>query len=171
MALVAGGIAMLASCDDSYGASAAVDSVEARRFDGVWTIELRVDRLGFESLSARAHARARARTVRGEVALVANHWLGGSEDLPHPTHYGTYDIDFATLGFDPRHGGELPRLAARMRGRDSLDIVLEPGDLHESVVLHGVARGDSIAGTWSLEPVRAGGDAAGSFTMSRRIGH
>ena len=166
--LVAGMIAMLASCDDGYSATAAGDSPAARRLDGSWTIELRVDRLGFEPVDTRARG---VRTVRGEIGLVANHWLRGGEDLPRPTHYGTYDIDFKALDFDPRHGGELPRVAARARGRDSVDVVLEPDDLHESVQLHGAWRGDSIVGQWSLEPVRAGGDAAGRFTMSRRLPH
>lgn len=166
--VVAAVIAVLASCDDGYGASTAADSPEARRLDGAWTIELRVDRLGFEAVNARGRG---ARTVRGEIALVTNHWLGGGEDLPRPTHYGTYDIDFSVLGFDPRHGGELPRVAARARGRDSVDIVLEPNDPHESVQLHGAWRADSIVGTWSLEPVRAGGDAAGRYAMSRRVTH
>ena len=164
--LVAGTIVMLAGCDDGYGASATVDSPEARRLDGSWTIELRVNRLGFEPVNGRGRG---VHMVRGEIGLVANHWLRGSEDLPRPTHYGTYDIDFKALDFDPRHGGELPRVAARTRGRDSVDLVLEPADPHESVQLHGAWRGDSIVGQWSLEPVRAGGDAAGSFTMSRRI--
>jgi len=161
----AAAMVIVASCNDGYGASAAVDSPEARRLDGAWVIELRVDRLGFEAVSPGVRG---VRRVRGEIALVANHWLGGGEDLPRPTHYGTYDIDFPTLGFDPRHGGELPRVAARARGRDSVDIVLEPDDPHESVQLHGAWRGDSIVGEWSLEPVRAGGDGAGSYTMSRR---
>ena len=166
--LATGILAMLAGCDDGYGASTAVDSPEARRLDGAWTIELRVARLGFEPVSPRERG---IRMVRGELALVANHWLAGGTDLPHPTHYGTYDIDFEELGFDPRHGGELPQVAARTRGRDSVDIVLEPDDPHESVQLHGAWRGDSIVGEWSLEPVRAGGDASGSYTMSRRITH
>src|SRR6476661_5003873 len=72
---------------DGYGASAAVDSPEARRLDGAWVIEIRVDRLGFEAVSPGVRG---VRRVRGEIALVANHWLGGGEDLPRPTHYGTY---------------------------------------------------------------------------------
>ena len=156
-------MAMLASCDDGYDASAGADSPEARRLDGGWTIELRVARLGFEPVTPRGD-----QVVRGELALVANHWLKGSEDLPQPTHYGSYDIPFEKLGFDPRHRGELPRVAARTRGRDSVDMALEPDDPHESVQLHGAWRGDSIVGEWSLEPVRAGGDAAGSFMLWRR---
>lgn len=164
--LVAGMLALLAGCDDGHAASAAVDSPEANRLDGSWTIELRILRLGFAPVNGRERG---ARTVRGEIVLVANHWLRRSEELPRPTHYGTYDIDFRAFDFDPRHGGELPRVAARVRGRDSIDVVLEPDDPRESVELHGAWRGDSIVGEWSLEPVRAGGDAAGSFTMSRRI--
>lgn len=164
--LVTGMIAMLAGCDDGYGASATVDSPEARRLDGSWTIELRVDRLGLEPVGARAPD---VRAVRGEIALVPNHWLVGGEDLPRPTHFGSYDIDFDAVGFDPRHRGDPPRVAARTRGRDSVDIVLEPDDPHESVRLHGAWRNDSLVGRWELEPVRTGGDAAGSFVMSRKI--
>jgi hypothetical protein len=167
-ATIAAVIAAAVGCDDGHGAWATVDSPEARRLDGSWAIELRVDRLGFEPVNQRARG---VRVVRGEVALVANHWLSGGSDLPRPTHYGTYDIDFRMLGFDPRHGGELPRVAARARGRDSVDIALEPDDPHESVQLRGAWRGDSIVGAWSLEPVRAGGDAAGVFTMARRVAY
>jgi hypothetical protein len=166
--VIAAMIAMLASCGNSHDsvaiADASADSAAVRPIDGAWTIELRAARLGFETLHADARG---ARLVRGELAFVRNHWIRGGEDLPRPTHYGSYDIDFTRLGFDPRHRGELPRVAARTRGRDSVDIVLEPDDPHESVQLHGAWRGASIVGSWSLEPVRAGGDAAGSFTMSR----
>jgi hypothetical protein len=165
-ALIGALMTAAASCDDRRGAGGAVDSPEARRLDGAWAIELRVDRLRFEPVTARA---GRSPSIRGEIALVANHWLEGADDLPHPTHYGSYDIDFRTLGFDPRHPGEYPRVAASIGGRDSIDIVLEPDDAHESVHLHGAWRGDSIVGRWSLEPVRAGGDAAGTYTMARRI--
>jgi len=157
--------ATIAGCDDGHGAGVAADTPDARRLDGAWTIELRVDRLRLEPMTGAAGTN---RSVRGEIALVANHWLAGGDDLPRPTHYGTYDIDFSTLGFDPRHSGQLPRAAALMRDGDSLELVLEPDDPRESVHLQGVWRGDSIAGRWSLEPVRAGGDAAGSYTMIRR---
>lgn len=163
-------IAMIAaaiiSCDDGHSAEVGADSADARRLDGAWTIQLRVDRLRLESVADKV---GQPRTVRGEIALVSNHWLAGGDDLPHPTQYGTYDIDFNTLGFDPRHGGQLPRAAALTRGRDSVELVLEPDDAHESVHLRGAWRGDTIVGRWSLEPVRAGGDAAGTFSMTRQV--
>jgi hypothetical protein len=48
-----------------------------------------------------------------------------------------------------------------------VEIVLEPDDEVERVVLHGAWRDDSIIGRWSLEPTRAGGDAAGVFALTR----
>lgn len=158
--------ATIAGCGDGHGAEVAVDTPDARRLDGAWTIELRADRLRLEPVAGKS---AQTLTVRGEIALVSNHWLGGGGDAPRPSQYGTYDIDFSALGFDPRHGGELPRATARMVEGDSVALVLEPGDAHESVYLRGVVRADSIAGRWSLEPVRAGADAAGRFSMSRRV--
>lgn len=157
-------VAAIVGCDDGRSAEVGADSSAARRLDGVWTIQLDVDRLRLEPV---AGSKGQRRSVRGEIALVSNHWLAGGDDLPRPTQYGTYDIDFSTMGFDPRHGGQLPRAAARMRDRDSVELVLEPDDPHESLHLQGTWRGDSIAGRWSLEPVRAGGDAAGTFSMTR----
>lgn len=169
---LAASIATVASCGDGHDsvavASAFADSAGARRVDGSWTIELRVVRLRFEIVDPQARD---LRATRGELAFVRNHWLGGGDDRPRPTHFGTYDIDFNRLGFDPRHRGELPRVDARTRGRDSVDIIFEPDDPRESVQLHGAWRGDSITGEWSLEPVRAGGDAAGTFTLSRPTGN
>ena len=152
------------SCRDRAGAGPGVDSPEARRLDGAWTIELHAERMRFEPVTAGAHAGG---VVRGEVALVANHWLNGGEDLPRPTQYGSYDIDFRTFGFEPRSPGRLPRAEAGLRPGDSVDIVFEPDDPHESVHLKGVWKSDSIVGAWDLEPARVGGDAAGSFVMAR----
>ena len=168
MRLAIAALVAAAACSDRHEAAHGVDSPEARRLDGTWTIELRVDRLRFAPVTAGPRD---ARTVRGEIALLANHWLPGGDDLPDPTHYGTYDIDFKTLGFDPRHPGVLPRVTARAGERDSVQIVLEPDDAHESVQLHGAWRADSIVGRWELQPVRAGGDAAGSYTMTRQVTH
>ena len=158
-------VATIAGCSDGHGAGVAVDTPDARRLDGSWTIELHADRLRLEPVAAKI---AQALTVRGEIALVSNHWLGGGGDSPRPSQYGTYDIDFSALGFDPRHGGELPRATARIVDGDSVALVLEPDDAHESVNLRGAARADSIVGRWSVEPVRAGADAAGTFSMTRR---
>ena len=158
--------ATIAGCNDGHGAEVALDTPDARRLDGSWRIELHADRLRLEPVAGKV---AQALTVRGEIALVSNHWLGADGDGPRPSQYGTYDIDFSPLGFDPRHGGELPRVTARTVDGDSVALVLEPGDAHESVDMRGVVRADSIVGRWSLEPVRAGADAAGTFSMTRRI--
>lgn len=166
VALLAGSvIATTISCGDRPAAGPGVDSPAARRLDGAWVIALQAERVRFESVATRA---SDTRVVHGEIALVPNHWLDGGDAIPFPTHYGTYDIDFGVFGFDPRSRGELPRVAARVGARDSVVLVLEPDDPHERVQLHGAWRGDSIVGTWSLEPVRVGGDAAGSFSMARR---
>lgn len=153
------------SCGDHPAAGPGVDSPAARRLDGGWTIALQAERVRFESVAARESDK---RVVRGEIALVPNHWLDGGDDLPRPTHYGTYDIDFRVFGFDPRPRGELPRVAARVGAGDSVDLVLEPDDPHESVQLHGAWKGDSIVGSWALEPARVGGDASGTFKIARR---
>ena len=158
-------IATVINCGDGPGAGPGVDSPAARRLDGAWTIALEAERVRFEAVAARASA---TQVVGGEIALVPNHWLDGGDDLPHPTHYGTYDIDFRVFGFDPRPRGELPRVTALVGVRDSVDLVLEPDDPHESVRLRGAWKGDSVVGRWALEPARVGGDASGSFRMARR---
>lgn len=157
--------ATVVSCGDGPAAGPGVDSPAARRLDGSWTIALQAERVRFESVAAQA---SEGRVLRGEIALVPNHWLDGGDDLPHPTHYGTYDIDFRVFGFDPRPRGELPRVAARVGARDSVALILEPDDPHESVQLRGAWKGDSIVGSWALEPARVGGDASGTFKMARR---
>ena len=154
------------SCNEGHDAGMAVDTPDARRLDGSWTITLHVDRLRLEPVAGKM---GEARTARGEIALVPNHWLPGGDDLPRPTHYGTYAIDFTALGFDPRHIGQFPRATAQLHDRDSVELVLEPDDAHESVHLWGAWRADSVVGRWSLEPVRAGGDAAGTFIMARWV--
>jgi hypothetical protein len=63
----------------------------------------------------------------------------------------------------------MPALTASTRGRDSVVLLLEPEDEVESVRLRGAWKGDSIVGRWALEPAHAGGDAAGSFTLTRSI--
>lgn len=158
-------VAAVISCGDHPAAGPSVDSPAARRLDGAWAITLQAERVRFESVAARAPA---LRLLHGVIALVPNHWLDGGNELPRPTHYGTYDIDFSLFGFDPRPRGELPRAAARVSAGDSIDVVLEPDDPHESVQLHGAWKGDSIVGSWALEPARVGGDASGTFKMARR---
>jgi len=165
-ARLAAAVAVLLTVRCSAGPDAghATKSPEAQRLAGAWTVRLELTRFRFEALGAYT----RHREVVGEVVLVANHWLDGGNALAHPTHYGTYDLDFAALGFDPRTRGQLPVATARLSGDDSIEIVFDPENERELVRMHGVMKRDSIVGTWELEPSRAGGDAAGSVIMTKR---
>ena len=164
-ALVLAGATIVAGCGGGSAADRAGDTPEARRLAGAWSIRLQIDRSRFEAV---APSEALVREVRGDVALVANHWLAGNPRVPLPTLYGTYDIDFRPLGFDPRIDGKVPRVEAAARGRDSVDLVFEPADDRQQVRLRGAWIADSIIGRWELDGGRIGGDAAGAFTMKRR---
>lgn len=153
----------LAACARGAQRVARTDSLDARRLDGSWHARLRIDRLRFNSIPPAVSA---TREATGTIALVANDWLGGDDPF-RPSHFGSYSIDFSLVGIEPRHRGQIPQLIAGMHGRDSVEFVLEPEDDVERVVLHGAWHGDSIVGQWTLEPMRAGGDAAGVFTLTR----
>lgn len=156
-------VALALSCGGSSQQHAG-DSPAARRLTGAWTLRLRLQRFRFEAVSTRVPPR----DVIGEMALVPNHWLDGGDALARPTHLGTYDLNFAALGFEPRARGEQPAAVARLSAADSVEIVFEPGNEQELVRMRGVLLRDSIIGHWELEPARAGGDAAGSVIMTRR---
>lgn len=155
--------ALITACGTRDSAFSSANSPAAHRLAGSWVIRMRLERLRFEQI---AQSEAAAREVHGTVALVANHWLE-SGTRPYPSNYGSYDIDFRGLGFDPRASGRAPRLEAQVHGRDSVDIILEP-DANEHLHLRGSWISDSIVGHWSLEAERTGGDAAGSFALTRQ---
>ena len=69
--------------------------------------------------------------------------------------------------FDPRGAGTVPTALARAWGRDSVVMLLGPGDDRLSVSARGAWAGrDSLAGTWSLVSTRML-FASGTFTMTR----
>jgi len=139
------------------------DSAAAQRLEGSWVLRLRVERLRLEPLRPNAEA---AGTVSGHVVLVVNHWLDGASSGSAVSNYGSYDIDFEKIGFDPRVPGQPPRAEAILRKSDSVDVILEP-EAAERVHLRGAWASDSLVGRWELEADRAGGDAAGSFVMNK----
>jgi len=156
-------LAITAGCgDDRSRSEQSADSPEARRLAGAWTVHLHIDRLRFQPVAPDDELR---RAVSGDVALVANHWLAADPERPRPNLYGTYDVDFRPLGFDPPIASGVPRVEASVRGRDSVEIVFEPGDTQERVRMRGAWTGDSIVGRWELDGDRIGADAAGSFVM------
>lgn len=155
--------ALVAGCGDGARNSAA-DSPAAQRIEGSWVVRLRLERLRFEQVAGSDGGR---REVRGTIALVANHWLDDRAVNTALSNYGSYDLDFRRLGFDPRLAGQAPRVEAEVRGRDSVEIVFEP-EGRERIRLRGAWASDSIVGVWALEADRTGGDAAGSFAMTRQ---
>ena len=162
--VVGAAAAIVCACGGSKEKSSTPETPRAQRLAGSWMLRLRVARLRFEPVDT---AGATSREVTGSVALVANHWLDRGSMQPGLTHYGSYDIDFGRLGFDPRVSGQPPRVEAGMSGPDSVDIVFEP-DARERLRLRGAWGRDSIAGHWLLDADRTGADAEGSFVMLRR---
>ena len=160
--IVAVGIAL--GCDGSAADFSSSDSPAAQRLEGAWVVHLRIERLRFEVVAPNS---AGPREVTGTLALVANHWLDGRAVPAALSHYGSYDIDFRRLGFDPRLSGQAPSVEADVRGRDSIDIVVEPNG-RERVHLRGAWASDSIVGSWVIEADRTGADASGSFSMTRQ---
>ncbi len=162
-ALLTAVMAIAAGCGgDRSGSDRSADSPETRRLAGAWTVRLHVDRLRFETV---APGDALLREASGDVALVVNRWLAGDPQRPRPALYGTYDIDFRPLGFDPLITSGVPRVEASPRGRDSVDIVFEPEDDRQRVSMRGAWTADSIVGRWELDGDRIGADAKGSFVM------
>lgn len=106
-----------------------------------------------------------AGTVDGRISFLANRWLEGRvAGIASPTDYGSYDVDFRPLGFDPRKEGRTPTAIAGSLPDDSIAIVL--GDADRSVSMRGRLDADSITGTWDASLGRA--DAgAGRFVMRR----
>jgi hypothetical protein len=130
---------------------------------GTWDAHFHLDRAPLLTLNINPAMQ----DVSGEIAFVPNRWLVEPyPEMPAPSAYGTYDVDFTPFGFDPRRTSQTPTAVAGLN-KDSLLIILgEPGD-ETSVILNGRMTGDSIRGTWTVSIGRSGG-GGGSFLIVRR---
>jgi hypothetical protein len=151
------------SCNDRGALEKRAATPHARQLVGVWDVRFE----GEPSLALRgAGALGEA---RGQIAFLANRWLDVSyPGIDMPTDLGTYDVDFAPFGIEPRARGETPTAVAGWIGPDSVQIMLTSTVSGMSFELRGRVVGDSVAGTWSytLTRVAAG---SGRFAMTRRV--
>jgi hypothetical protein len=113
--------------------------------------------------------------VQGELALVPNHWVGGSDAIAEPTHVGAFDADFSAFGIEPRNAGAVPGALARVAraadGQDSVLILLAPDGAEGTLRFAGVWSGDSIVGRWMVDRDRSSRTGSGTFVMTRHDAH
>jgi hypothetical protein len=154
--------ATVAACNDHAEQHGSADTVRGQWLAGIWDARFVLD------VSLDEHDSAIG-PVRGRMALLPNRWLDGTyPGIDSPTDYGTYDVDFTAFGIEPRARGETPTVIAGWTGKDSVQIVLTSVVPSLSLVLHGRAAGDSIAGRWDYTVSRASG-GGGRFVMRRAL--
>jgi hypothetical protein len=78
--------------------------------------------------------------------------------------FGTYDLSFDGLGFDPGTYVGVPAVVARIRG-DSIDLTLAP-DSKLPITLVGVRHADSVVGRWRAYR-GVGPGVGGDFVLQR----
>ena len=152
-------LAVLSSlgCQRDLGAwHARLAAPEVRRLAGSWQLDLSATVMPPDS---RPHA-------IGQIALTLNDERLSAPGLGSPpVYFGTYDIDFAPIGFSVGALSGIPSVVGTLSS-DSLTLILAPTS-QTAATLHGVVHGDSITGRWSMHH-RAGVDAVGDFTLRRR---
>ena len=161
LAIVLLGI-VAASCDDRATLEKRAATPRARQLVGVWDVRFE----GEPSLALRG--KDASRETRGQIAFLANRWLDVSyPGIDMPTDVGTYDVDFAPFGIEPRARGETPTAVAGWTAPDSVQIVLTSTVSGMSFELRGRIVGDSVKGTWSYTMTRVA-SGGGRFAMSRQ---
>jgi hypothetical protein len=130
------------------------------RLDGAWTMELNLEHPA--TLTRETNA---VPPVRGTVVLLENEEarvVSGASGVP--THYGVYSADVRPLGLGSE--GQVPTIAARLVGADSVEIAFEPEQGH-GLAGRGVLAGDSVVGRWWTAGGRAIPRSTGRFTLRR----
>jgi hypothetical protein len=130
-------------------------AAHTHRMTGDWQIELHIDLPDTSSHPA---------TI-GHLALTANDAGVDAAGLgTRPFLFGTYDIDFTPLHYQPGWSSGIPAVVGVLQS-DSLVLRLEPlSDL--SMELRGVISGDSVTGRWRVS-ARADAGATGEFVLRR----
>lgn len=147
------------ACADRTVVRRQSETAQVQRLVGVWNVHMHLD----QPLSIR---RASSDELHIALALLPNPWLlDAYPEITAPTNYGTYDGDFSAFGFDPRDPSQVPAVIATIRAHDSVQVVLAPGRA-ETVILRGIAMGDSVTGWWQASVFHFG--CGGRFTMRRR---
>lgn len=151
---------------------AVIHQASAHRLDGVWRMDLRIER----PMSFSADGKSLPRSVEGTVALLENR-VGrvAADDMKRVTHTGVYDLDLAAMGLPAAEGGIVPSVAARITraerstagapAGDSLILVLNPDMPARAIRLSGVIADGVVSGDWVAESPLGGG---GRFVLRRR---
>lgn len=150
-------LALAAACEppDPPRQAPAADALS-----GEWAAELVVT----EPLVGRLVPGAPA---RGTISLLRDDrprrvpGLGGA-----PTHVGAQTVHLRPFGFEPRPAGDVPGVAARWTGADSVELAFESATPDQVFVIRGRLAGDSIAGGWHYSSRGAGG-ARGRAVLRR----
>lgn len=155
---------VLAACTDRTVLERQAGEAATNQLTGTWDAYFHLDRPPLLTLTINPEMK----DVSGEFAFVPNRWVVQPyPEMPAPSAYGTYDVDFTPFGFDPRRTDETPTAVAGWVKKDSLQIILgEPND-ETSVILDGRMTNDSIRGSWTVSIGRSGG-GGGSFLIVRR---
>ncbi len=149
-------VAVTACHADHAAWKARLAAAQVQRVTGEWQIELHID---LPDTSSHPVA-------TGHLALTANDAGVDAAGLGvRPFLFGTYDIDFTPLHYQPGSPSGIPAVIGVLHG-DSLVMRLEPlSDL--PIDLRGVVSGDSVTGRWNVH-ARAAPGANGEFTLRRR---
>ena len=157
-------VLVLAACTDRTVLERQAKEVATTELMGTWNAHFHLDRAPLLT----ANINPAMKDVAGEIAFVPNRWLVQPyPEMPAPSAYGTYDVDFTPFGFDPRRTNETPTAVAGWLKKDSLQIILGEPSGETSVILTGRMTNDSIRGTWTVSIGRSGG-GSGSFLIVRR---
>ena len=147
----------LMACDDASNTPTESERATAEHIAKIWDVSF--DRRGSSTRNR----------VTGQLAFVSNtayrRASGGD-----PGNFGTYAIDFSSLGFN-LDNESIPVAVAWPLPGDSAEIVLGSPE-GTCVVIRASARDDEMSGTWYLRFPRGAG-ASGTFTATPRfpLGH
>lgn len=149
------------------------DQTSSARIDGVWQMDLRIER----PMSFSADGKSLPRSVGGTLALLKNR-VGpavAADIMKAATHTGVYDLDLVAIGLPAAEGGNVPSVAARIvradrptssgAAGDSIILLLNPDLPARAIRLSGVIADDVVRGVWVAESPLGGG---GSFVLRRR---
>jgi hypothetical protein len=157
-------LAMIAAlaCRDRGSARSARQAAESADLEGAWEVELQLER----PVALVTEKPGPPRDLRGHFAFVRNDSRRDRyPTIGIPDYFGTYQIDFVSFGFSPSTRRDLPSAVAKVYGRDSVLIALDPTEAEVTVILRGAMRADSLIGTWTVSSRRVGG--GGSYVMRR----
>ncbi|HMA21378.1 MAG TPA: hypothetical protein VKO87_11295 [Gemmatimonadaceae bacterium] len=155
--MAAAGVLELTACDDASNTPTESERATAEHIAKIWDV------------SFNRRGSATGNRVTGQLAFVSNgayrRASGGD-----PGNFGTYSIDFASIGFN-LDNESIPVAVAWPLPGDSAEIVLGSPE-GTCVVIRASARDDEMRGTWYLRLPRGAG-ASGTFSATPRfpLGH